>query len=85
MFLDRGFSFLSCQVRRLRTTFRMAGDDRELYVQTITEVIDHYGYTQVAERLNVGMDDLDLWISGQRRPPTAVFLQIIHLKADAKK
>jgi hypothetical protein len=63
----------------------MAGDDRELYIRTITEVIDHYGYAQVAERLNVGVDDLDRWVSGDRRPPTAVFLEIIHLKAGAKK
>ena len=63
----------------------MAGDDRKLYVETITDVIDHYGYAQVAERLNVGTDDLDRWVSGERRPPMAVFLQIIHLKAGAKK
>ena len=37
----------------------MAGDDRKLYVETITDVIDHYGYEQVAKRLNVEMDDLD--------------------------
>ena len=63
----------------------MAGDDRKLYEETITEVIDHYGYAQVVERLNVRLDDLEHWVLGERRPPLDVFLQIIDLKARAKK
>jgi len=63
----------------------MAGDDRKLYVDTTTDVIDHYGYEQVTERLNVRPDDLERWIAGERRPPMEVFLQIVHLKAGAKK
>lgn len=63
----------------------MAGDDRKLYVETISDVIDHYGYEQVTERLNVSEDDLALWVAGERRPPMDVFLQIVHLKAGAKK
>ena len=63
----------------------MAGDDRKLYVETITDVIDHYGYEQVTERLNVRPDDLERWIAGERRPPMEVFLQIVQLKAGAKR
>ena len=69
----------------LANGFRMAGDDRKLYVETIIDVIDHYGYAQVAERVNVRTDDLDRWMSGERRPPLDVFLRIIDLKAGAKK
>ena len=62
----------------------MAGDDRNLYVQTIADVIDHYGYAQIAARLKVRQDDLDRWVSGERRPPAAVFFEILHLKERAK-
>ena len=63
----------------------MAGGDRNLYVQTIADVIDHYGYAQVAARLKVRQDDLDRWVSGERRPLAAVFFEILHLKERAKK
>ena len=58
----------------------MAGDDRNLYVQTIADVIEYYGYERVVERLHVRQDDLDRWVSGERRPPAAVFFEILHLK-----
>jgi hypothetical protein len=59
-------------------------DDRDLYVSTITDVIDHYGYTQLALYLNVGIDDLDRWVAGEDRPPTDVFLRILELKSEVK-
>jgi hypothetical protein len=58
--------------------------DRNLYVRTITDVIDHYGYTHLALVLNVSIDDLDRWLAGESRPPTDVFLRIIELKAEAQ-
>jgi len=57
---------------------------RDLYIRTITEVIDHYGYTQLALYLNVSIHDLDCWLAGESRPPTDVFLRIIELKAEAQ-
>jgi hypothetical protein len=59
--------------------FRMT-TDRELYVRTISDVIDYYGDTQVALKLNVRTDDLQRWLAGKSRPPTDVFLHIIDLK-----
>jgi hypothetical protein len=58
--------------------------DRDVYIRTITDVIDHYGYTQLALYLNVSIDDLDRWLAGEGRPPTDVFLRIIELKAEAR-
>jgi hypothetical protein len=58
--------------------------DRDLYTRTITDVIDHYGYTHLALVLNVSFDDLDGWLAGESRPPTDVFLRIIQLKAEAR-
>jgi hypothetical protein len=58
--------------------------DRVLYTRTITDVIDYYGYTQLALCLNVSIDDLDRWARGKGRPPTHVFLRIIELKAEAQ-
>jgi hypothetical protein len=58
--------------------------DRDLYTRTITDVINHYGYTQLALYLNVRIDDIDRWLAGESRPPTDVFLRIIELKAEAR-
>jgi hypothetical protein len=58
--------------------------DRNLYVRTITDVIDHYGYTQLALYLNVSIDDLDRWVAGEDRPPTDVFLRILELKSEVE-
>ena len=55
--------------------------DRDLYVRTISDVIDYYGDTQVALTLNVRTDDLQRWLAGKSRPPTHVFLRIIELKS----
>jgi hypothetical protein len=55
--------------------------DRDLYVRTISDVIDYYGDTQVALTLNVRTDDLQRWLAGKSRPPTDVFLRIIELKS----
>ena len=56
--------------------------DRELYSRTITAVITCYGYTDLARILNVTVDDLHIWAAGKRRPPTHIFLRIIHLAND---
>jgi hypothetical protein len=58
--------------------------DRDLYTRTITDVINDYGYTQLALYLNVRIDDIDRWLAGESRPPTDVFLRIIELKAEAR-
>jgi hypothetical protein len=58
--------------------------DRDLYIRTITDVIDYYGYTHLALTLNVSIDDLDRWLAGEGRPPTEVFLRIIELKNEAR-
>jgi hypothetical protein len=47
--------------------------DRNLYVRTITDVIDHYGYTQLALYLHVSIDDLDRWVAGEDPPPDRRF------------
>jgi hypothetical protein len=64
----------------LRVLFRM-NTDRELYVRTISDVIDYYGDTQVALKLNVRTDDLQRWLAGKSRPPTDVFFRILALKS----
>jgi hypothetical protein len=51
--------------------------DRDLYARTITDVVDHYGYTQLALYLNVSIDDLDRWVAGED-----VFLRILELKSE---
>jgi len=56
--------------------------DRDLYARTITDVVDHYGYTQLALYLNVSIDDLDRWGAGEDRPSTDVFLRILELKSE---
>jgi hypothetical protein len=58
--------------------------DRDLYIRTITDVIDYYGYTHLVLTLNVSIDDLDRWLAGEGRPPTEVFLRIIELKNEAR-
>jgi hypothetical protein len=62
----------------------IAVSDRDFYTRTITDVIDHYLYTQLALYLNVSIDDLDCWLAGESRPPTDVFLRILELKAEAQ-
>ena len=57
---------------------------RNLYARTITDVIDHYGCTQLALYLNVSIEDLDRWVAGESRPATDVFLRILELKAEAR-
>jgi hypothetical protein len=56
--------------------------DRNLFARTITDVVDHYGYTQLALHLNVSLDDLDSWLAEESRPPTNVFLRILELKSE---
>jgi hypothetical protein len=58
--------------------------DRNLYVRTITDVMDHYGYTQLALYLHVSIDDLDRWVAGEDHPPTDVFLRILELKSEVE-
>ena len=58
--------------------------DRDLYARTITDVVNHYGYTQLALYLNVSIDDIDRWLAGESRPATDVFLRILELKAEAR-
>ena len=58
--------------------------DRDLYVRTITDVIDYYGYTKLALYLNVSINDVDRRVAGKGRPSTDVFLRIIELKAEAQ-
>jgi hypothetical protein len=53
--------------------------DRELYARTTVAVIACYGYGDLARILNVNIWDLHLWATGERRPPTHVFLRIIDL------
>jgi hypothetical protein len=59
--------------------------DRDLYVRTISDVIEYYGDTHVALTLNVRTEDLQLWMAGKSRPPTHVFLRIIELKGESKR
>ena len=58
--------------------------DRDLYVRTISDVIDYYGDRQIALILNVTTDDLDRWLAGKSRPPTEVFFRIIELKSEVE-
>ena len=58
--------------------------DKNLFVDTITDVVDYYGYTHVASILNVKIDDLYDWSEGKNRPPTDVFLRIIELKSNVE-
>jgi hypothetical protein len=71
------------EAQRLRALFAVV-TDRDLYVRTISDVIDYYGDTQVALTLNVRMDDLERWVAGKSRPPIHVFLRIIELKNQVK-
>jgi hypothetical protein len=57
----------------------MVMTDRELYSRTTATAIDYYGCTDLARILNVNADDLQMWATGHRRPPTHVFLRIIDL------
>ena len=56
--------------------------DRDIYVRTISDVIDYYGDRQIALILNVTTDDLDRWLAGKSRRPTEVFFRIIELKSE---
>ena len=58
--------------------------DRNLYVDTISDVVEYYGYRRLALILDVKLDDLDGWSEGKSRPPTDVFLRIIELKRKVK-
>ena len=58
--------------------------DKDLYVRTISDVIDYYGENQVAVTLDVSLDDVQRWLAGTTRPPTDTFLRIIELKSKVK-
>ena len=54
--------------------------DRELYVQTISSLVDDFeGYATLAVILNVQVDDLRRWAEGKSRPPVDVFLRMVDL------
>jgi len=53
--------------------------DRELHSQTVARAIDDYGYSELALILNVTVEDLDSWATGQSRPPAHIFFRIINL------
>jgi hypothetical protein len=53
--------------------------DRESYSQTVARAIDSYGYSELALILNVTVEDLDSWATGQSRPPAHTFVRIIDL------
>jgi predicted transcriptional regulator len=60
--------------------------DRELYVSTISSLVDYFeGYGTLALILNVKVDDLRRWAEGKSRPPVDVFLRIIDLTDRAAK
>ena len=50
--------------------------DKDLYVRTISDVIDYYGENQVAVTLDVSLDDVQRWLAGTTRPPTDTFFRI---------
>ena len=74
-FLSRGHS--ACGRFRMVT-------DKDLYVRTISDVIDYYGENQVAVTLDVSLDDVQRWLAGTTRPPTDTFFRIIELKSKVK-
>lgn len=53
--------------------------DRNLYCETVARAIDDYGYSELALILNVTVEELDSWATGQRRPPAHIFFRIINL------
>jgi hypothetical protein len=54
--------------------------DRELYIRTISSVVDYFeGYETLALILNVNVHELRRWADGRSRPPTDVFLRIVEL------
>lgn len=54
--------------------------DRELYIRTISSVVDYFeGYETLALILNVNVQELRRWADGRSRPPTDVFLRIVEL------
>ena len=59
--------------------------DRELYVQTISSLVDDFeGYGTLAVILNVQVDDLRRWAAGKSRPPVEVFLRMVDLTAQPR-
>lgn len=40
------------------------------------------GRQALADRLDIGIPDIDAWIAGERRPAMAVLLQIVELILD---
>jgi hypothetical protein len=53
--------------------------DSEICADTICGLMDYYGPRQLALILNVTVDDLYRWSSGESRPPTDVFFRVINL------
>jgi hypothetical protein len=53
--------------------------DREICADTICGLMDYYGPRQLALILNVTVDDLYRWSSGESRPPPDVFFRVINL------
>jgi hypothetical protein len=53
--------------------------DTQIDAATICGLMDYYGPRQLAVILNVTVDDLCRWSSGQSHPPTDVFSRVINL------
>jgi hypothetical protein len=50
--------------------------DKDLYVRTISDVIDYYGENQVAMTLDVSLDDVQRWLAGTTRPRRTLFFAL---------
>ncbi len=67
-------------VARVPVARTLAVVDRELYIRTISTVVDYFeGYDTLALILNVKVDELRRWADGRSRPPTEIFLRIVDL------
>ena len=54
--------------------------DKDLYVGTISGLVERFGgYGNLAEALNVNVDDLRYWGQGLGRPPVEIFLRMADL------
>jgi hypothetical protein len=68
------------KVSRAKGRTYSEGVDRELYIRTISTVVDYFeGYDTLALILNVKVDELRRWADGRSRPPTEIFLRIVDL------
>jgi DNA-binding transcriptional regulator YiaG len=53
--------------------------EKQIDAETICGLMDHYGPRQLALILNVSVDDLYRWSSGESRPPAELFFRVINL------